>query len=157
MSVLELLQQLGVFDLFWSIGGGAASLATLVQIAPVKIYPWTWLCRKFGKAINGEVLDKVETLSKKIEEVDRKTDVMAEKEDMKSAVSCRVRILRFGDELLHNMSHSKEHFDQILLDITEYEAYCKDHPNFVNNITKHTIMEIENTYQHLLDTHGFLQ
>lgn len=157
MSLFDLLQTVGVVDFCWSILGSAASIATLIQISPIKISPWTWIFKHIGKEINGEVLDKVNALSQKIEAVERKTDIMAEKSDMKSAVYCRCRILRFGDELLHGVLHSKEHFDQILMDVTEYEQYCRDHPDFVNNITKNTITEIENAYQHLLETNGFLQ
>ena len=38
------------------IGGGGGLLLvlmTLVQIAPVKVNPWSWLARCIGKAING--------------------------------------------------------------------------------------------------------
>lgn len=140
----------------WS-GGGLFLLLTLIQISPIKVNPWSWLARKIGGAINGEVLEKVAALERKIDEVDKKTDTLSAKEDMKSAVLCRARILGFGDEILHGTLHSKEHFDQILLDITEYQKYCNAHPEFANHVTKHTTMEIEVTYQRLLDTNGFLQ
>ena len=26
-------------------------------------------------------------------------------------IQCRIRILRFADEILHNVKHSKDHFD----------------------------------------------
>lgn len=39
-------------------------LMTLVQVAPIKVDPWTWLGKKIGKIINGEVIKKVEELEK---------------------------------------------------------------------------------------------
>ena len=36
---------------------------TLIQLTPIKINPWTWLGKAIGRAINGEVLSKVDELS----------------------------------------------------------------------------------------------
>lgn len=137
-------------------GGGLFLLLTLVQIAPLKINPWTYLARKIGRMINGEVLEEVSKLDSKICAVDERVDALSYREDKKDAKLCRARILRFGDEILHGMNHSKDHFDQILLDITEYSQYCESHPDFANHVTKHTEQEIEDTYQRLLNTNGFL-
>lgn len=139
----------------WS-GGGLVLLLSLIQIAPLKLNPWSWLARKIGKAINGEVLEKVKELDLKIDAVDKKTELLSKKEDMKTAVQCRARILRFGDEILHGVQHSKEHFDSVLLDITDYQQYCCTHEDFANHVTLHTTKKIEAVYQHLLDTGGFL-
>lgn len=123
--------------------------ATLIQIAPIKVNPWSWAARTIGRAINKEVIEKVDNLEKK---VDKMESVNAEQ----TAKSCRVRILRFGDELLHDVHHSKEHFDQILVDITDYERYCKNNPDFKNNMTAITTSRIKSTYEECLQDHSFL-
>ena len=130
-------------------GGIVLILMTLIQITPIKLNPWSWLGRVIGRAINGEVLEKVNTLT---------DDVKALKdEDAEQWASLsRSHILRFGDELLHGVPHSKEHFDQILLDISKYEKYCDDHPNYKNNIANATIKQIKNTYQKCLEENNFL-
>lgn len=112
---------------------------TLVQWLPIKIDPWTWLARKVGHAINGELIERMEKLEKTV----AANQAVADERDAKGT---RIRILRFGDEILHGVHHSKEHFDQILLDITEYERYCRDHPDFVNNMTELTSKHIMETY-----------
>ena len=61
MTVLELIKTLEPAEL--SIG--LVVLLTLIQIAPVKVDPWSWIARKVGHAINGEVLQKVEVLEKR--------------------------------------------------------------------------------------------
>ena len=43
-------------EIFLPGGLGLAALLTLIQIAPVKIDPWTSIAKALGKAINGEVL-----------------------------------------------------------------------------------------------------
>lgn len=137
-------------------GGGLFLLLTLIQISPIKVNPWSFLAKKLGRAINSEVLERVDELDRKIDAVDQKTEEISAKSDERSAIDCRVKILRFGDELLHGVSHSKEHFDQILLDITEYQRYCDTHPKFTNHVTVITTKRIEDAYQHLLNTNGFL-
>lgn len=113
---------------------------TLVQIAPIKVNPWSWLGKAIGRAINAEVIQKVDKLEGDLQK-------LKEHSEEHEAKSCRIRILRFGDEILHDVHHSKEHFDQILLDITEYENYCREHPRFKNNMTAITTSVIMSTYQ----------
>lgn len=112
---------------------------TLIQLTPIKIDPWTWLAKKVGRAINGELIERMDKLEATVKEVQTTGDE-------RDAKATRIRILRFGDEILHGVHHSKEHFDQTLLDITEYERYCRDHPDFVNNMTELTSKHIMETY-----------
>lgn len=130
-------------------GGGLLILLTLIQIAPIKFDPWTVIARFIGKAINGEVIEKVDKLSKDVKQ--NKAD-----DDEQWALLSRSHILRFGDELLHGLSHSKEHFDQILVDISKYEHYCNAHPDFLNDIANETIKRIKKTYQKCLEENSFL-
>ena len=91
-------------------GGGSALfvLLTLLQLAPIKINPWSAIAKAFGRAINSEVLEKVGKLESELQCV---RSGMAEEK----AVNCRARILRFGDECLHGERHTKDHFDQTQL------------------------------------------
>lgn len=147
--MIELIKELSPGQLT----GGAAlllgGLATLIQISPIKLDPWTWLARKIGRAINGEVLEKVEKLESQVNNLKNTFEE-------RSAKDARTRVLRFGDECLHGDRHSKEHFDQILRDITEYETYCDEHPNFKNNMAALTIGSIKASYQERLRNHDFL-
>ena len=81
---------------------------------------------------------------------------MKENQEERDAISCRARILHFGDETIHGVRHTKEHFDQILRDITTYERYCDDHPNFENNTTVLTSQRIKDIYEECLKTKDFL-
>lgn len=122
---------------------------TLVQIAPIKLNPWTWIAKAVGRAINAEVIDRVGKLENDVQTIKKNT----EEHEAKSA---RVRILRFGDEILHNVKHSQEHYNQVLLDITEYEEYCRQHPEFRNNVTGITTKRIMATYEKCLKDNSFL-
>jgi len=122
---------------------------TLLQLSPIKIDPWTWIARKMGRAVNGELLDRMDKLEKVVETIGAKSDEQAAK-------ATRIRILRFGDEILHGIHHSKEHFDQILQDITEYQQYCREHPDFVNNMTVLTTKHIMEVYSACFEDNKFL-
>ena len=134
-----------------AIGGGSALfiLMTVIQITPIKLNPWSWLGRCIGRAINSEVISKVDKLSNEL--ADHK-----EKSEERHATLCRAHILRFGDEVLHGIPHSKEGYDNILLDIDSYEEYCEKHPGYKNNVAIATIHNIKRMYQKHLEEDSFL-
>lgn len=129
---------------------GIVALMSLIQISPIKINPWTAIGRWIGRAINGELIEKVNNLERQLE-------VVEAKHDESEAKSARVRILRFGDELYQGKKHSKEHFDNILSDITEYDTYCREHPGFKNDRTKVTESVILKQYQECIEKRSFLE
>ena len=133
------------------IGGGGIFLVicTLIQIAPIKVNPWSWLARKLGRAINGEIIEKVDNLSNDL-------NLLRVESEEREATTCRARIMRFGDEILQGKEHTKEHFDQTLLDITFYETYCDEHPKFRNSIAVATIASIRRVYDKCLKEKTFL-
>lgn len=129
-------------ELFCSGCGGIVLALTLIQVAPIRCDPFGWLLRWAGRSFNGEVLSRVENLSAEL--------------GRQQAKNCRANIIRFGDELLHNTLHSKEAFDQVLLDIDEYEQYCEAHPEFPNGVAVLTAKRIKQVYAECLERHSFL-
>lgn len=87
-----------------------------------------------------------------LEGLNRLGKMIAENE----ATTCRYRILRFNDEVLHDQKHTKEHFDQILDDITRYEQFCDEHPEYENNKAVLAIENIKRIYQKCSDENTFL-
>lgn len=126
-----------------------AALATIVQVSPIKVNPWSWLGKAIGRAINGELMEKVDKLEQDIKQIDHDAGE-------RNAKAARARVLRFGDELIHDVRHSKEHFDDILQDITEYEKYCDEHPEFENDRMQLTAQKIKDTYKKCWEEHSFL-
>lgn len=141
------LEQIKEFCLYGS--GIVFVFMTLVQITPIKLNPWSWLGRCIGRAINGEVIEKVNKLTQDVKD-------MKETNEEEWVTLSRSHILRFGDELLHGVKHSKEHFDQILIDVSKYEVYCKTHPSYTNDVATATIKQIRKIYNECLDKHDFL-
>lgn len=126
-----------------------ALLLSLVQVAPIRINPWSALFKWIGKTVTGE-------LSAKVDDLARKIDSLEVKEDERDAVNKRVRILRFEDELQREQKHTKDSFDQVMGDITNYNQYCEEHPKFKNDQTVQTVAHIRKVYAERLEKHDFL-
>ena len=137
-------------------GGILCILLTAVQISKIQINPWSWLARHIGRAINSEVMEQVEKINAKVSklEVDIGNARMAD--ERRDIEQHRVRILRFGEEILRGIRHTKEHFDQILIDATNYENYCRGHPDFQNDVTVETIRHIKSVDKKCWEEHSFL-
>ena len=102
-----------------------------------------------------EVSKSIRALSEDMKErfdvLDRKIDTVNAKGDERFAVSSRVRILRFEDELQEKRKHSKDSWDQAMSDIDYYENYCQAHPKFKNNQTVATVEHIKHGYSERLE------
>lgn len=125
-------------------GGGLLVVGmTLIQIAPVKINPWSWLARTIGRAINAEVIKKL--------------DDHITMDDRRTADGHRARILHFNNEMLRDINHTKEEFTEVLAEIDAYELYCREHPEYPNNRAILAIKNIQEVYMERLKRHDFLQ
>lgn len=134
-----------------SYGGGTLLfLMTIIQIAPVKINPWSAIAKAVGKAINADVLRELDIVKK-----DLADHVKAN--EARNADEHRARILRFNNELLRDISHTKEEFIDVLADIDFYERYCRDHKDYKNNRAVHAIANISRSYDERLRRHDFLR
>lgn len=138
-------------------------LGTFIRIPKLELNVWGIIGNELKKGMLREIDEKIDAIDQKvnglsaqIETVNEHVAAVEEKEEENEAVNCRIRILHFGDEILHDVEHSKEHFDQTLADIDFYEAYCKSHPQFENNKAKATIKVILNTYHARFDKRDFI-
>lgn len=119
----------------------------------VKQYP-KWHQQSVG--IQGDYNKAFIRIDEKLDEL--KADMTASriKREEGVALTWRYRILRFDDEIRHEVRHTKEHFDQIMEDVTDYEKYCRDHPDFPNNKAKFAIINIKNVYGQCVQENSFL-
>lgn len=125
-------------------------LMTLVQIAPIKINPWSALAKAIGKAINADI-------SGRLDEIGAKLDEHIEMDCRRTADSCRAQILHFNNELLRPIYHTKEEFMEVLVKIDEYERYCDEHEDYPNNRAVLAIENIREVYKERLKKRDFLQ
>lgn len=90
-----------------------------------------------------------------IKKLDGKIDKLDDELGERSAISCRVRIIKFMDEILEGWSHSHDSYVQVMQDITNYLRYCAEHPEFKNHQTEATIAHIQADYQERLEKNDF--
>ena len=139
-----------------SLGWIFLGIITFVEkFGPKDKKPWTALFTFIGKLITKDFAESQKALIDRVDVLSDKIEVVAESVDETRAIAARVRILRFGDELLEGRMHSKDTFDQALLDIDNYERYCKSHDGFKNHITEETVTFIQEQYRERLRNHNF--
>lgn len=140
---IQLGQLVGYIALF------VALLSTCLEVSKIKINPWSWLAKTIGRAINGEVLEKVNETKAQLDEHIRI-------DDERNADLHRARILQFNTDLLHDLNHTEEDFNEILYNIDCYERYCKEHEEYKNNRAVHAIRNIKRVYDECMKNHSFL-
>lgn len=110
--------------------------------------------------IRDELAKSIQGLSAKIDETNTTLDSMQLRSMRNYATNCRYRIIRFNDELLqhgeHKTLHTKEHFDQILSDIDDYEEYCRVDSEYQNSKAVMAIENIRAVYKKCVAEGSFL-
>ena len=139
----------------WS-GGGLLLLLTFIQIAPIKVNPWSAIVRGIGKALNGDVLKKLDVLEAGQLEARNRLNEHIRIDDDRNADTHRTRILHFNTELLRGNKHTQEDFVEVLTEIDFYEHYCREHPDYENNRAVLAIENIKRVYKELMENGGFL-
>lgn len=147
---------MSIQEILASSGGALVILMTLVQIAPIKVNPWSVLGRTLGKALNGDVIEKLDKMEAAQAETRARLDEHIHADDERNADMHRVQILRFNRELLQdNIPHTQEDFIEALSEIDFYERYCREHPEYENNRAVLAIQNIERVYSEKLEKHDF--
>ena len=101
-----------------------------------------WGLVQFLISRRDKTAEKLDSIIKAVREV-------SERVDANSATLARTHILRFDDELINGIHHSREYFQQTLEDVDTYERYCVSHPAYSNNTCRLAIEHIKRVYADL--------
>ncbi len=142
---MDAIMGLTLSQLIGRIAGIVAVASIFIEITPIKVNPISHILKWIGSQLN-------KGLTEKINKMEEKIDVL----EQSNVVSCRVRILRFADELRRGEKHSQEMFDQALSDVDTYDKYCIEHPEFKNNKTVMARKRILEVYSDCLENNTFL-
>ena len=141
------------------IGGGlgiVAILSIFIEFTPIKLNPVSALLNWIGRRINKALLDRIDELEENVNTIGDNQKAMEADIEKRDAINCRVRILRFSDEIRRKIKHSQESFDQVLDDLDVYEKYCAAHPEFKNNKTMSAKERIKAAYDGCMEQNDFL-
>lgn len=147
---------MSIYEWLLAGGGGLFLLLTLVQISPIKINPWSAIFKALGRAFNSEVIGMLNEVKAAQKSNTDRLNEHIRLDDERNADERRTRILRFNNELVRNLPHTKEEFIDILADIDYYEIYCREHKDYKNNRAAHAIANIGRVYDERLQKHDFL-
>lgn len=115
----------------------------------IKLLDWLLARRSEKKGAIAQLTQKVDKIAQELKDhVDENRE--------SSAVQARQRIQRFNDELLHGQLHTKEYFDSILIDITNYERFSNSHEDFKNQVTGMAVENIKRVYKKCMEDKSFL-
>lgn len=171
---MEVIKEMSIGELLKWIAGIVATLSVFIQITPISWNPLSSLLEWIGGRLNEGTMKEVLAIRKEITGINSKVDNLEQKvnevrEDMTSrldeaearreedkACVARARILRFGGEAIRGINHTKEEFDNVLVDIDNYEKYCAENPKFPNNKTVAITKRIKDMYNDGLVNNSFL-
>lgn len=134
-------------ELWMAIIGGGVGAGIVSVIGAVLA---AWQKRKYEKE------DRADTVQSELKSVKRSIDTLSERIAQSEVLASRRDILRFDDELLSKVRHSKDYFRQILDDIDVYDKYCNEHPRFRNGYTTAAEKHIRETYERCLEENSFI-
>ena len=126
-------------------------LSKLISISKLNLDPWGWLTsipHRLGDMMTASLQAEVVELAQSVKALDTNY-----REDRKRTL--RRSILRFSDECRIKQKHSKEMFDTVLMEITEYENLCKD-TNDPNHVISEAINFITKLYNQCQSGNDFL-
>lgn len=136
---------------------GLVLLLSLIQVSKhIRCKPWSWLFARIGDAFNAGVRRDIAQVYAHTKSLGDELKDLQGIYHIDKANAARKRILRFGDALSQHKRHTRELWDDILDDITQYEHYCASHPDYLNDKAKLTIEHIRDTYRECLDNNHFL-
>ena len=96
-------------EILYGGSGALVLIMSFLQISKININPWTAIFGWIGKQLNHEVLSKVAGLEKRMNKIQADVDTIRDEGRERHAKDCRVRILRFADEIYLGTNHSQEH------------------------------------------------
>lgn len=144
-----------------------AAALSVIQIAPIKINPWSAMAKAVRGMLNRDVIKELEDLRhdeaeyrweirEALDTYKSVLDGIIQTGDERNADLHRYRIFRFNTELLRDVKHTEEEYNEVLHNIKGYEQYCKTHPLYENNRAVFAIENIERAYKERMVKRDFL-
>ena len=143
-------------DLLLGGGVGAVAVLSLLEIAPIKLNPWSAIARGLGRAFNAEVLADLKAVQQAQQDTRSALDKHQAADDEYKAECHRAALLAFNTSLLRGELHTQEDFFDAFRHIDQYEDYCRNHPGYKNNRASHAIANIGRVYDERLKARDFL-
>lgn len=135
-------------DYMAEIAAWLTVLSIVIEVAPIKINPWTKLLKGIGNRMNADIL-------KRLDEVETQLKKQDDKIDNNEKDRIRYEILDFARACRKHEQHTKEEFDHIFEQYDKYEVILAklEQPN--GKVTQ-AMRFLSSIYQEILETDGFV-
>lgn len=115
--------------------------ASVIQLSPIKINPWTFIFGKIGSWIIGDLKKDLLELKRDFEET--------------KAQDKRWHILNFADSCRRNERHTKEEWEHAIAELAEYENYT-ERKGITNGVIEETAKYLRGLYHERIIKNDFL-
>ena len=124
----------------------------MIEVSKIKINPISWLCNLLFK----KIIEEIKETRKETKSLREEFESFKKEQSFNEATASRRRILRFNDEAVFGLKHTREHFDEIIADIDNYESFCMENPDYKNNKGKMAMHNIKSIYQKCINDNTFV-
>lgn len=131
------------------IVGAVAILALFIRVPKLDIPIWSWILKGIGDSLNGSLKAQIKELSDKVNSISDSLEGHKKQQEIDDIKNCRVRFIRFDDEIRRGIKQGQEHWEDIMKDVDKYKKYCVDHPEFPNSKADKAIAHLTETYNKL--------
>lgn len=165
MTLLQLLEQTGAAVAAWGgqhpiwttlaiIGTTVGSTVTVKKLE-LPVYGWArdWINRRLdglGKRLTASLMTKVDEIAAEQKKLSERLEGHIGEAEQNWATEKRRHILGFSTGLTNGTAYDFEAFRQVMISIDEYEAYCREHPEYPNSLATGAIQHIRTEFQHFL-------
>ena len=103
----------------------ALAIPTVIQIAPIKIDPWTWMFKWIGKILTSDVSKEIKQVRKEFsDEIADLKNLHAEQQeaiDNNEIDRIRYEVLDFANSCRNGRKHTKDEFEHIIVLNKKYQ------------------------------------
>ena len=136
--------RINAMPIFWIIIG----LSFFVELTPIKINPWSILFKWIGKKMTGDACTKIDTVLKKIKDIEETAD-----ENEKDRI--RWEILSFANSCRNGVKHTRDEYQHIITLDGKYKKLLeKTHDT--NGVFEVEFEYIKKLYAERLEKNDFL-
>ena len=177
-DILKVIGQWIVDNLGWSIVILLVILSGLFKITKIEINPIGWLLGWIGKYFTKDIDSKLTALKDDLDKSEEKTnkaidsiknstnrnctmlkkrlDAMEKSNDMQTARQIKAHVLSFANSCMNKGRHTKQDFENIIAENTEYEKLVKKY-KLVNDVYKEDFEFIMKCYRTCQEKGSFLK
>lgn len=147
-----LLSETGsLITLFISVIG---ILSAIIEIAPIKINPWSRLFKWIGECMLGSTNQEIAEIKTDVKKINESIIELDSKVDSNEMDRIRWEVFDFANSCRNGRQYRKEEFDHIIDLDHKYHLLLKEED--LNGIYKMAFKYIERTYENNLMNNSFL-